>query len=464
MITQDIYKTTHLKAANSNRVSFDTESGILTITDSCGKKEIIAPTNDSAAVPCDSKAVSGVHSLFKYMKAMGRSSRLMFGQQNNLTFKAGEHILSHSDTFDVTGTYPSVQAFDVLSFTGVEFNVGRFNNRFTGSVPGWAPLEKISPENGTVSADIDAAVAIAKRAIDLGGIFTLSAHMPNFVFSKERGDYIPGKSPMYAKYNYKEYTPIKLEGNPVQEILSHGKGYEAFTCYLDLIAEFANRLNRPIIFRPYHENTGSWFWWGEKHCTPEEFRELWRITVEYLRDEKGIHNFLYAYSPGSETRTPEEYAVRYPGDEYVDLIGLDMYDGETENGNTEVFFNRFKEQLHKIDEFSKIHHKLAAVTETGLASSHPDPGCHSTAIHLSGNLNLRWHRDILDAASGYRISYFLLWANFSRRGSVYAPYVEGINPDGSLYGHEMLEEFIRYYNDERTIFALQQQEAVKSFL
>lgn len=464
MIKRDIYKTTCLKAFNSNKVSFDEAAGMLTITDGSGKKEAIRLAEDPLAVPCDTEASSEVRSLFKYMDAMGRSSHLLFGQQNNLTFKAGEHVLSHSDTFDVTGTYPSVQAFDVLSFTGVEFNTGRFNNRFTQRIPGWEPLEEISDSQGTVSADIDAAVAIARRAMDLGGIFTLSAHMPNFVYSCERGDYIPGQSPLYAKYNFKEYTPIKLEGNPVQEILSHGRGYEAFTGYLDLIAEFAHRLKSPVIFRPYHENTGSWFWWGEKHCTPDEFKELWRITVEYLRDKKGVHNFLYAYSPGSETVTPEEYAVRYPGDDYVDLIGLDMYDGETEKGNTEIFFRRFKEQLRKIDEFSRIHHKLAAVTETGLASSSPDPGCHGTAIHLSGNLNLRWHRDILEASAGTRISYFLLWANFSRKGSVYAPYVEAINPDGSLYGHEMLEEFIRYYNDERTIFALQQQDAVKSFL
>ncbi|MCE6997947.1 glycoside hydrolase family 26 protein [Saccharothrix sp. S26] len=54
----------------------------------------------------------------------------------------------------------------------------------------------------------------------------------------------------------------------------------------------------PNIYRPFHENSGSWFRWGAAHASPAEYVELFRYTVEYLRDVKGVHNFLYAYSPG----------------------------------------------------------------------------------------------------------------------------------------------------------------------
>ena len=80
----------------------------------------------------------------------------------------------------------------------------------------------------------------------------------------------------------------------------------------------------PVVFRMYHEHTGAWFWWGSKQCTPEEYKQLWIMTVEYLRDKKNVHNLLYAYSP-SETKNEAEYLERYPGDEYVDIVGYDCY-------------------------------------------------------------------------------------------------------------------------------------------
>lgn len=52
----------------------------------------------------------------------------------------------------------------------------------------------------------------------------------------------------------------------------------------------------PVLFRPWHEHTGSWFWWGEKLCTPEEYKALWHMTVDILRSD-GVDNALYAYSP-----------------------------------------------------------------------------------------------------------------------------------------------------------------------
>ena len=51
------------------------------------------------------------------------------------------------------------------------------------------------------------------------------------------------------------------------------------------------------------------------------------------------------------------------------------------------------------------------------------------------------------------ISYFLVWANFSENGSFYLPYVVEKKENGILYGHEMLDEFIRFYNDGRSVFA-----------
>ena len=100
---------------------------------------------------------------------------------------------------------------------------------------------------------------------------------------------------------------------------------------LDQIAEYNKTLigkngeQIPVIFRPWHEFDGDWFWWGKKYCTAEQFKELYRFTVTYLRDTCHVHNFLYAFSPDVNFTSEKEYLERYPGDEYVDIIAMDNY-------------------------------------------------------------------------------------------------------------------------------------------
>ena len=69
---------------------------------------------------------------------------------------------------------------------------------------------------------------------------------------------------------------------------------------------------------------------GKNHCPADELMQLYRFTETYLRDVKNVHNLLYAFNTdrfGSEA----EYLERYPGDEYVDVIGFDIY----QRGNTD---------------------------------------------------------------------------------------------------------------------------------
>lgn len=85
-------------------------------------------------------------------------------------------------------------------------------------------------------------------------------------------------------------------------ILPGGDKNSGFNTYLDRIADFASNLKDddgnliPVLFRPFHEQNGGWFWWGAATTTKSEYAELYRYTVEYLRDIKGVHNFLYVFS------------------------------------------------------------------------------------------------------------------------------------------------------------------------
>ena len=119
----------------------------------------------------------------------------------------------------------------------------------------------------------------------------------------------------------------------VYSIIPGGENHEKFKGWLDKVADFMLSLKSPegepipLIFRPWHEHTGSGFWWGKGNATAQEFVALWQFTISYLRDVKGLHNLIWAYSPDMiHLNSRDAYLEYWPGDEWVDILGLDAYD------------------------------------------------------------------------------------------------------------------------------------------
>lgn len=130
------------------------------------------------------------------------------------------------------------------------------------------------------------------------------------------------------------------------ELLPGGKYSGTFNKELDAIAATAQRAKRsdgtliPIIFRPLHENNGSWFWWGATHASASEYKELYRYIVDYLRDVKDVHNLLYDYSPGGVFNGDStDYLATYPGDQWVDVLGYDEYDSDDSADDSSAWIN-----------------------------------------------------------------------------------------------------------------------------
>ena len=231
------------------------------------------------------------------------------------------------------------------------------------------------------SVKADTGTRISNEAIKEGALMTLSAHMPNFAFAVET-DKDAAKT--YDRYDYMQADSYNLKGDCMNQILPGGAYHEAFTAYLDMVAEYAKQVDGAVLFRPFHENTGSWFWWGKAFCEPETYKSVYKYTVEYLRDTKDVHNILYLYGPGSEAASIAEYGERYPGDAYVDLVGFDTYDSNPETGNT-TFMTNFENTVKLTSEFAKQHEKLFAVTETGISE-----------MNKKGEVRSSWYQEILD--------------------------------------------------------------------
>jgi mannan endo-1,4-beta-mannosidase len=91
---------------------------------------------------------------------------------------------------------------------------------------------------------------------------------------------------------------------------------------LDFIAAGLQELKEAgvvVLWRPFHEMNGDWFWWGAKD--PNTFVKVWRQMFDYFSKTKGLDNLLWVYSPNHGKNT----AAYYAGDQYVDLVGLDAY-------------------------------------------------------------------------------------------------------------------------------------------
>ncbi len=393
-------------------------------------------------------ASANAKATYAFLKAMGESKAVMYGHQNDTWKKAGSSALSESDTKDLTGSISGVIGMDTLSLTGNEYDALQHNDKFGTNY--------VDCTSGNVAAAAD----LTNKNIEQGAIITLSAHLPNFKLVADKGvKEVPAGGKSYDKYDFYGYTPGNFDGDVMNNILPGGAYNAEFTAYLDMIADFADQVDGTVLFRPFHENTGSWFWWGAAFCSPETYKSVYRYTVDYLK-EAGVDNFIYVYSPGAESTSVAEFEERYPGNDYVDMVGFDMYnDSPSENDG---FIAGFKNQIDIVQTFARENNKLFAISETGMRASVPDKGHNQTALHLQGNEVKDWHARTLEAVSDSDASFYLVWANFGKKDGYYSPFVESVKEDGTLHGHEMMDNFIEFFNDDRSVFAENQQAAINS--
>ncbi len=317
---------------------------------------------------------------------------LMFGHQATLEYgyrwtqadlAPGE---LRSDVKDVTGSFPSVYGFAVNAVVN----------------PNWNDSMRYAAQQRQLAWD----KGIHRR----GGVITYEWHMPHPA----------GGGSFY------DTTAV------VHRIIPGGDLHHVLKRNLDHAAEYFKMLEAeriPILFRPWHEHNGDWFWWCKGSTSEQDFIALWRFTVDYLKNEKGVNNLIYAYSPDRSRIDIDDFKTGYfwgyPGDDYVDLIGIDNYWDLGHPANTtpadEQFVN-LKRTLEYTVAIGDSLGKVSALTETGLEAI-PNP---------------RWWTDIMLSAilssdTTKRISYFLVWrnANFERekRDHFYAPYPGQLSAD-----------------------------------
>ena len=256
-----------------------------------------------------------------------------------------------------------------------------------------------------------------------GGIVTISWHPRNPVTTIEGGGNAGQKFPEGTAWDVSDTTVVR-------SVLPEGEKHELFLTWMRRVADFLDQLKTddgqriPIIFRPWHENTGSWFWWGEKLCTADEYKGLWNLLQDYL-DGRGFDNLLWAYSPGMAPNLDEaKYLERYPGDDRISLVGLDGYQW----GSKEDFVAQLDMNLAMLTKFAKDRGKIAALTECGLKNL-TDPTW--------------WTQTLTPMLDKYDISYFLVWRNYNKEWFGPSP----SQPDAPYFREMYAKENVLFLND-----------------
>ena len=338
----------------------------------------------------DKNATKETRNLYQNLKTISKE-HILFGHQHALEYGHGwSNEPNRSDVKSVTGSHPAVVGIDFSGFSGQSNEA----------------IEKTKE-------------TLKKNVIDTyerGGITTVSWHFLN-----------PASG---GGFYWKDSVSVAA----MSLIKPSGSHHEQYKEILKTIADFAHSVKAkdgslaPMIFRPYHEFDGDWFWWGKKYTSKEDFIAVWQFTVSYLRDTLGVHNFIYAFSPDNRFNSEEEYLERYPGDDYVDLFGMDDYGDYGRDGKYDP--ETAIRKLKIISDVGIKKNKLAALTETGLESIPNATWWTETLLKTLRTEKLE-------------LAYVLVWRNDATSPThFYAPFP----------GQTSVTDFIKFYEDSYTLF------------
>ena len=129
----------------------------------------------------------------------------------------------------------------------------------------------------------------------------------------------------------------------------------------------------PVVLRYPHECDGNWFWWGRGWCTTDEFRRFCRFEADYLRKACGSDQIIFAYTPdrtwaefGKEGDSDNTFLAYYPGDTYVDLLGIDDYSiGNGDDRKVEINLKETVRKLRLMTAFAKERGQIVCISEAG---------------------------------------------------------------------------------------------------
>ena len=236
----------------------------------------------------------------------------------------------------------------------------------------WPALFGVDYGYDDIPPFLNSANRILEKHFTHGGLVTVSMHPKNPWQNSEVGD---------------------REIGTYRELLTPGtRPNRNYRRQLDHVAKGLARLrdNRVVVlWRPFHEMNGGWFWWcpnqNGEWPSPNLFRALWIDLFRYFTVEKKLDNLIWVYAPAVQKGDGEKSAIEYyPGDKYVDVVGLDWY----------------MDEVHELDRHGSYSQLAQLGKPMGLTEFGP-------LTHRDGKFD---GRQLLRALEQYpQLTFFLCW-------------------------------------------------------
>lgn len=259
---------------------------------------------DIASAPVDGNACEAAKKVYTFLyENFGKKtiSGMMTGDMGS----ANGDITQHEDVkavFDASGKYPALVGFDFL------FATGR------------------TEDEGWCKDYTNKSIALAKDLYRRGGLpaFTWHWHDP----SRATDDFYSDKNTV------KIADALNADGswNTESEL------YQYLVKDIHTIADYFLQLQEAgvaCIFRPLHEASGGWFWWG-RDKNAEAFVKLYHLVFDEMVNEKGVHNIIWVWNAG------ENDADWNPGDTYYDIVSADIYNAAFDYSSNYSTFDKLK--------------------------------------------------------------------------------------------------------------------------
>ncbi|WP_251038329.1 PA14 domain-containing protein [Paenibacillus albidus] len=216
-----------------------------------------------------------------------------------------EYLYSISGKATITGQHDYLESPD------------EFNNKLKATSGKYAALHGY--ELGAISGQSSAAVAwyrqnVVNSAIkwsNNGGMVTMTYHAN-----------LPGTS-----YNWSNVSRSLSQTEFNKYVTPGTVQYNQLIAELDKVAVSLKSLRDagvPVLWRPYHEMNGNWFWWGKKN----NFSTLWNIMYDRFVNVHQLNNLLWVWSPNAPNAWADPYALTYPGADKVDILAADIYEND----------------------------------------------------------------------------------------------------------------------------------------
>ncbi|MEM9446718.1 MAG: glycosyl hydrolase [Verrucomicrobiota bacterium] len=403
--------------------------------------EIHAMPTEPAPLLIDKKATQETVELYKNVQQLAKT-RIMYGVQR--PFMRGYHAqdltyYANSDIREITGSNPSVIGLDLRDsedwylWINSDYDIPSFD---------WKNPEEFKPPKFEDARYHETHYhEIITRVHRRGGIISLSWHMPN-------------------PTNDLDFD--SRTGDPVTNTLIEGSAANIrYKYYLDEAAGFFKAMKDdegkliPIFFRPLHEQNHNSFWWSGKNATKDEHIALWKLTVEYLRDVKGVHNLIYIQSPNN-ARSFQEFLEKYPGPGWVDGYGVDMY-------NKRNFESDLRLATQIIVAYAREYNKIAALTEVGVKGGfvqYEDDDINFENGYIDPK-NFDWYsRHLLPLKNNpttNELAWILQWSSWldtSKSDLIrsWTPVLAKYRPEFAVSDEAVISNFIDFRNDEWTLF------------